>query len=395
MEDPQPSTRILAGLMCGTSGDGVSAALVETEGYGKDRRVRVLAHTVCPYPNDLRQRLFRLFPPNQFSAEELAFLHRDFGELLADAALEIIRRGGHTPTYVTGIAVQGPTIFHGPPSPDRTGAHIEIGEAAIIAERTGATVVCDLRPSDVAAGGHGAPLSAYVDYVLFVDPAQGRAIQNIGGIANVTFVPAAACLDDVLAFDTGPGNMVIDGIVQQLTDGQAAFDEDGRRAAQGSVHEGLLSELMEHLYLGKRPPKTTGREDFGEPFVHQVLERARALNLLHEDIVATVTAYTAECIGLHYQRELIPRGRIDEMIVYGGGAHNATLLRMIEERVAPIRVRRHEEFGIPGDAREAVTWAILGDETLAGRAGNAPSASGARHCVVLGKLVDLRPRSQA
>jgi anhydro-N-acetylmuramic acid kinase len=152
---------------------------------------------------------------------------------------------------------------------------------------------------------------------------------------------------------------------------------------------------MEHLYLGKRPPKTTGREDFGEPFVHQVLERARALNLLHEDIVATVTAYTAECIGLHYQRELIPRGRIDEMIVYGGGAHNATLLRMIEERVAPIRVRRHEEFGIPGDAREAVTWAILGDETLAGRAGNAPSASGARHCVVLGKLVDLRSRSQA
>jgi anhydro-N-acetylmuramic acid kinase len=378
--------------MCGTSGDGVSAALVETEGYGKRRRVRMLAHTVYAYPDELRRRLFRLFPPHQFSVEELAFLHRDFGELLADVALEIILHGCHSPADVTGIAVQAPTIFHGPPSVDRTGVHMEIGEAAIIAERTGAPVVCDLRPSDVAAGGHGAPLSAYADYVLFVDPAKGRAIQNIGGIANVTFVSAAATLDDVLAFDTGPGNMVIDGVVQQLTDGQTPFDKDGRRAAQGSVHGGLLTELMQHPYLAQHPPKTTGREDFGESFVTHVLERARRLKLPHDDIVATVTAYTAECIGLHYQRELIPRSRIDEMIVYGGGAHNKTLLRLIQERVAPIRVRHHEEFGISGDAREAVTWAILGDETMAGHAGNVPSASGARHRVVLGKMVDVRPR---
>jgi len=394
-ERPKPSTRVLVGLMCGTSGDGVSAALVETEGYGSSRRVRMLAHAVCPYPDDLRQRLFRLFPPHQFSAEELAFLHRDVGELLAEAALEIIRRGGHTPVDVTAIAMQGPTVFHGPPSVDRIGVHMEIGEAAIVAEQTGSTVVSDLRPSDVAAGGHGAPLSAYADYVLFVDPARGRAIQNIGGIANVTFVPAAAPLKSVLSFDTGPGNMVIDGVVQQLTNGQGLFDEDGRRAAQGSIHGGLLTELMQHPYLAKHPPKTTGREDFGEPFVIYALERARALKIPQDDIVTTVTAYTAECIRLHYARELVPRGRIDEMIIYGGGAHNKTLLRMIQERLAPIRVRLHEEFGIPGDAREAVTWAILGDETLAGNAGNVPSASGARHRVVLGKIVNVRPRGES
>ena len=272
---------------------------------------------------------------------------------------------------------------------------MEVGEAAMIAERTGAPVICDLRPSDVAAGGHGAPLSAYADYALFVDPACGRAIQNIGGIANVTFIPPAASLNDILSFDTGPGNMVIDGVVQQLTDGRSLFDEDGMCAAQGMVHEALLAELMQHPYLQKHPPKTTGREDFGEPFVGHVLDRARALGLADDDIVATVTAYTAECIQLHYQRELLPRGRLDEMILYGGGAHNKTLLGMIQERIAPIRVRRHEEFGIPGDAREAVTWIILGDETLAGHAGNVPSASGAKHRVVLGKIVDPRPRAES
>jgi len=389
VETLQSPARILVGLMCGTSGDGVSAVLVETEGYGRNRRVRVLAHTVFAYPEDLRRRLFRLFPPQQFTADALAFLHRDMGQFLGDVALEIIHLGDHVPADVAGIAVQAPTMFHGPPGVNQTGVHMEIGEAAMIAERTGAPVICDLRPSDVAAGGHGAPLSAYVDYVLFVDPVRGRAIQNIGGIANVTFLPPAASLDDVLSFDTGPGNMVIDGVVQHLTDGRALFDEDGMRAARGTVHEDLLAELMQHPYLQKHPPKTTGREDFGEPFVASVLGRAHALGLADDDIVATVTAYTAECIRLHYQREFLPRGRLDEMILYGGGAQNRTLLRMIQERMAPIRVRRHEEFGIPGDAREAVTWTILGDETLAGHAGNVPSASRARHRVVLEAVMNL------
>jgi anhydro-N-acetylmuramic acid kinase len=269
---------------------------------------------------------------------------------------------------------------------------MEVGEPAIIAERTRTLVVCELRPSDIAAGGHGAPLSAFVDHALFADQVRGRAIQNIGGIANVTYLPPGATLDDILAFDTGPGNMVIDGVVQRLTDGRDAYDADGQWAARGTIHQDLLDELMRYPYIAKSVPKTTGREDFGDPFIEYVLSRAVELEVAHDDLVATVTAFTAACIHAHYERELIPRGRLNEAILYGGGAHNRTLVDMIARRLAPVRVRMHDEFGIPGDAREAVTWAMLADETLAGHAGNVPAASGARHPVVLGKIVDLRPR---
>jgi anhydro-N-acetylmuramic acid kinase len=381
-------------MICGTSGDGVSAALVQTDGYETARRVDVLAHTVHPYPPDIRDRLFALFLPQRFSASDLGHLHRDLGELLAGVALAVVELGRRAPEDLTAVAVHAPTLFHEPPTAGRLGIFMEVGEAAIIAERTGTRVVCELRPSDLAAGGHGAPLSAYADYVLFAHPERGRAVQNIGGIANVTYLPPQATIDDVLSFDTGPGNMVIDGVVSRLTDGQSLYDQDGQLAAQGRVNEDLLNDLLTCPYVQMRPPKTTGREDFGEPFVRQVLVRAETLHLSAADIAATVTAFTAECIRLHYERELAPRGPLDEVIVYGGGAHNPTLLRMIETRIAPVRLRRQEEFGIPGDAREAVTWTILADETLAGHAGNVPAASGARHRVVLGKIVDPRPKGE-
>lgn len=376
--------------MCGTSHDGVSAAAVETRGYGSDREVRLLRHLVLAYPAPLRDRLIAVFPPSPFTATELAHLHRDFGALLSEAALEVLRQAGRRPSEVACVAVQAPTLFHEAPEGDSPGVHMEVGEAAVISERTGAPVVADLRPSDVAAGGHGAPLSAFVDYVLFSHPELGRAIQNIGGIANVTFLRAGGGMEDVLAFDTGPGNMLIDGVARAVSQGEETFDRDGRRAARGRIRENLLAELLAHPYLEQRPPKTTGREDFGAPFVERVLQRAGELGIAYDDLVATVTAYTAECIRLHYERELLPRGRLDEVILYGGGARNPVLVRMIRERVRP-RVRLHEEFGIPGDAREAVTWAILGDESLAGRPANVPAASGARHPVVLGKVVCIWP----
>jgi anhydro-N-acetylmuramic acid kinase len=384
-------TRLLVGLMCGTSGDGVSAALIETESYGRERTLRVLAHDVFPYREEIRDRLFALFPPQQFTAAEFAHVHRDLGELLAEGALAIVAAASREPAELSAVAVQAPTLFHERPAQERDGVHVEVGEAAIIAERTGAVVVCDLRPSDVAAGGHGAPLSAFVDWVLFADGEYGRAVQNIGGIANVTFLPPAAAQSDVVCFDTGPGNMVMDGVVRILSGGREGFDRDGARAARGEVRERLLSELLEHPYLKRRPPKTTGREEFGQRFAEQVVERGRALGIGDDDLVATVTAYTAECIGLHYDRELRPQARIDEAVLYGGGAHNATLVALLRERIAPTPLRFHDEFGIPGDAREAVTWAVLADESLAGRPANIPRASGARHAVVLGKLVSVNP----
>lgn len=389
--DPGQAVRLLLGLMCGTSGDGVSVALIETSGYGTDRQVHVVDHLIIPYPSDLRRRLFALFPPKRFTAAHLAHLHRDIGELLAEASLQVLVRSGHTGRELTGVAVQSPTLFHEPPSAETIGCHIEVGEAAIISERIGAPVVCDLRPNDIVAGGHGAPLSAYVDYVLFANPECGRAVQNIGGIANVTFLRAGVSADQVLCFDTGPGNMVIDGLVSVLTKGREAYDSNGNRAARGQVNEILLKELMEHPYLALHPPKTTGREDFGEPFVTRVLHRARQLGVSEDDVVATATAYTAECISYHYRRYLLARYHLDEVILYGGGAHNPTLVDMIKARLAPIPIRLHDEFGISGDAREAVTWAILGDETLAGRPANVPAASGARHPVVLGKIVCVPP----
>jgi anhydro-N-acetylmuramic acid kinase len=382
-------TRFLIGLMCGTSGDGAAGAVIETSGYGTQRAVTVLAHRIDPYPQDFRDRLFRLFPPQSFTATELGILHRDMGELLAGLSLRLLDDAGIPPAKLSAVGVQAPTLLHMPPLVGTLGVHLEVGDATIIAERLRTRVVCDLRPSDIAAGGHGAPLSASVDYWLFTHPTSSRALQNIGGIANVTYLPRAGGIEDTLAFDTGPGNMLIDGVVARLTERRMFYDAEGAWAARGRIDVGLLGELMSHPYVERPLPKTSGREDFGEFLVDQVLESARRLKLADADIIATVTAFTAECIRYHYQRDLEPLGGVDEMILYGGGAHNRTLVRYVSERLPRTRIRSHDEFGIPGDARECVTWAILADETLAGHPGNVPSASGARRRVMLGKIVQL------
>lgn len=376
--------------MCGTSGDGISVGIVRTSGVGRARRVALHRHEVIPYPTAARQQLFRLFPPQRFSAAELGEAHRVFGELIGRAVLDVVARADLDPADLTAVVTQAPTLIHSPPQEGQDGIHIEVGEPAIISETVGVPVVADLRPSDVAAGGHGAPLSAYADWVLFAHPAINRAIQNIGGIANVTFVPAGGNLDDVLAFDTGPGNMVIDAVVQRLSRGEQAYDAGGSWAAKGQIHRPLLRWLMSHRYLAGPIPKTSGREDFGEPFADQTCSTAAELGVKDDDLVTTVTAFTAECIALHYERELAPRGSVDEVVLYGGGTNNGTLVAMLGRRIGLTRIRFHDEFGIPGDAREAVTWAILGDETLAGRPASVPAASGARHPVVLGKVVSTR-----
>ncbi len=385
------SERILVGVMCGTSGDGISVGIVGTKGGGRNRQVRVLRHEVIPYPAKAREQLFRLFPPQRFSASELAVTHRLFGQLIGDAVVAVTSRAGFESGDITAVVSQAPTLIHTPPKGGEDGIHIEIGEPAVIAEIVGVPVVADLRPSDVAAGGHGAPLSAYADWVLFAHPVRSRAVQNIGGIANVTFLPPDPGLEDVVAFDTGPGNMVIDAVVQALSGGKKAYDERGAWASRGAVHRGLIEWMMRHPYLAGPIPKTSGREDFGQPFADETCSAAAAMGVSDDDLVATVTAFTVECIALHYARDLEPRGGVDEVVLYGGGVHNATLVDMLRSRLHPTPIRFHDEFGISGDAREAVTWVILGDETLAGRPANVPAASGAHHQVVLGKIVRAKP----
>jgi anhydro-N-acetylmuramic acid kinase len=328
------------------------------------------------------------------TVREICELNFVLGEEFARAALNLLRRAGLRPSRVTAIGSHGQTVHHLPSGqPPST---LQIGEAAVIAERTGITTISDFRVRDMAAGGQGAPLVSYADWALFTDTAQPRLIQNIGGIANVTFLPRQACLEQVLAFDTGPGNMVIDGVVGALSSGRQAYDRGGGLARQGRVCQPLLAELMAHPFFQRRPPKTTGREEFGEqPFIRSILASARRRRLCRPDIIATVTALTAASIADAYRRFVFPRlsnrdrGKL-QVILGGGGTRNRTLLSMLAANVKQLGVGAewlsHEDFGIPNAAKEALAFAILAYQTLAGRGGNVPSATGARRAVVLGKV---------
>jgi anhydro-N-acetylmuramic acid kinase len=261
---------------------------------------------------------------------------------------------------------------------------LQLGEAAVIAERTSITTIADFRVADVAAGGQGAPLVSYVDWLLYRHPSRQRAVQNIGGIGNVTYLPAATSTEQVLSFDTGPGNMLIDYAAQQASDGMLTFDRDGKLASQGHVSETLLAQLMTHPYLSQPLPKTTGREQFGVFFAQRIWEQAVKQGLSGVDILATLTAFTAASIADSYRRFL--PGPVDEVIVGGGGASNPTMLRMLAERLPNTRVLRQEDLGYLSDAKEAIAFAILAYEGLHGRPGNLPSCTFARHPAVLGKI---------
>lgn len=375
--------RTLLGLMSGTSADGIDAALVEIEGCGVDTRARLLRHHYVPYPAEVRAAVLAACEPAA-CLRDAARLSVRLGALFADAALAAMRE--HGIESVDAIASHGQTVSH---IPDRegVGASIQLGEPAVIAERTGVTVVADFRARDMAAGGEGAPLVPFADFVLFRSAEVTRAIQNIGGIANVTVLPRGGGLDEVIAFDTGPGNSVIDGVVTTVTGGRLTFDEGGTMAASGSPHEGLIAWLMEHPFFRRKPPKSTGREEFGAELVARLVERGRELGLDDADLAATATALTAASIASAYRNFVMPRHEVDEAILGGGGSLNPTLVRMIADRMPGIALRRHEDFGIPAKAKEAMAFAILGHQTLAGQPANVPAATGARRPVVLGAIV--------
>ncbi|HET6429106.1 MAG TPA: anhydro-N-acetylmuramic acid kinase [Phycisphaerae bacterium] len=379
----------VVGLMSGTSADGIDAAMVDI--VGQTQKVRVGAFATYPYPPAVRREVRALCDPATSSVDRICHMNFLLGELFAEAVIRLADEAGICLDRIDLIGSHGQTIHHLPVPRRGLGRRIrstlQIGEPSVIAERTGITTVADFRPRDVAAGGQGAPLVPYADHVLFASGRASRVICNIGGIANVTYLPAGAGIEKVLAFDTGPGNMVIDALVRHATGGRREFDRDGRLGRSGRVHQGLLAELLKHPYFRRRPPKTTGREQFGTAFARAMIERGRELALTEADLVATATALTARSIGRACGR--LP-GPVDEVILCGGGARNLAMVELLREAVGPAALRIMDELGIDADAKEAVSFAILAAATVRGQAGNVPSATGAGRAVVLGKIVPGR-----
>ena len=383
-------TRTVIGLMSGTSADGIDACLARISGTGETITASLVSFRNTPYASPVRKRILALFSPDA-PAIEVCRMNFALGRLFGEAALDLMHRCGLKPGAVDLVASHGQTICHLPPGGPFDdllgGSTLQIGEPAMIAEMTGVTVVADFRPRDIAAGGQGAPLVPYADYALLRSATRTRAIQNIGGIANVTVLPAGGGIDDIIAFDTGPGNMIIDALITAFTRGEKTYDKDGEVSALGRVDDKLLSSLMAHEYLARRPPKSTGREEFGAGFVTQLLEEAKAEDLGAEDLLSTAVAFTAESIARAYRDFILLEHRVDEIILGGGGSYNATLRRMLQDRLPGIPIFLHEDLGISGDAKEALAFAILGNETMLGQPANVPRATGARRPVVLGKIV--------
>lgn len=377
------------GLISGTSTDGIDAALVEISGRGLTSRLHLLRFATYPYPPELRARLVRLTHAGR--VEELSQLNVYVGELFARAAVRIAREARIPLQKIGLIGSHGQTICH-QPVPFKLGgikirSTLQIGEPSVIAERTGITTVADFRQRDMAAGGEGAPLTPYLHYILFHSPRIARLVVNIGGISNLTYLPAERGLPNILAFDTGPGNMLIDGIVQHRTKGRRTMDRSGAMARRGRVHAALLKELLEHPFLNRKPPKTTGREQFGLAMIRRVARRARVLGMNQWDLLATVTAFTAGSIASAYTRFVLPKGRVEEVIVGGGGTRNPTLMRNLQEAFDRVPVITFEKFDLDSRALEAMAFALFAYQGIQGEPNSVPSATGARREVVMGKII--------
>jgi len=358
--------------------DGITAALVKLTGKNESLDFQLLDHETFNYPVELKQRLLTLVDGG--SIEELTRLNYEVGQEFADAAVEL-SRGSKAPIDLIGT--HGQTVCHLPREGKQERTYtLQIGEAAVIAEETGVTTISDFRSSDVAAGGEGAPLIPYVDYMLFRSDTEDRIALNLGGIANLTHLPAGGTLGEIAAFDTGPANMVLDNLVRNFTDGEEEFDRDGKWAAQGSTDQELLNWLMNREFVKKKPPKSTGRKDFGKYFAKRVEQKGRKLNLSRSDILATVTVFTAEAVSYNCKSYL---EGMDTVIASGGGTRNETMMAELSRRL-DARVTTTKEYGLSPEAKEAAGFAILAYETSLGRPSNVPGATGARRPVILGKV---------
>jgi len=382
------------GLMSGTSADGIDVALVRiraARGAAGPLRARLEHFCTLPFPPAIRALVLRVAEGRPTTTAEISQLNFRLGELFARASLEACRRFHVSPRSIALIGSHGQTIYHQGRGTPFLGARaqvstLQIGEPAIIAARTGITTVADFRPADMAAGGQGAPLAPFVDYLLYRDAQRGRVALNIGGIANLTVIPRRARPEQVVAFDTGPGNMVIDALVRHFTRGRKTYDRDAQMARTGQLAPTLLNELLADAYFLRPPPKTAGREQYGEAYVARILAQGRKLRARPEDLVRTATVLTALSIVNALHRWGLSRTKIGQLIISGGGAHNPLLRAQLEAALPGMELLASGELGVPEDAKEAFAFAILAYQTYHRRPGNLPSSTGARRPAVLGKI---------
>ncbi|HEY6253975.1 MAG TPA: anhydro-N-acetylmuramic acid kinase [Candidatus Angelobacter sp.] len=377
---------IVAGVMSGTSADGIDVALVRVLGRGFNLRLKLLTHEHFSYPVAVRDAILQAMNSMHASVADLSRLNFLLGDLYAEAIRKTHQGGGNEKLDLIGC--HGQTIYHQGDRASYLGKNIactwQTGEGAVLAERLRVPVVSDFRPADMAAGGKGAPLVPFLDYVLFRDRRVGRIVQNLGGIANLTAIPANAKPEDVIAFDTGPGNMLIDQLMQLLFD--QPYDHNGDIAATGHILEPILEETLRNPFFRRKPPKTAGREEFGREFAKDFLQRCG--DAPREDVITTATALTGISIADVLKKLVRTKGRYRDYIVSGGGVANETLMSMLAMGASALRLnlKRTDDFGIPSQAKEAVAFAVLAYQTWQRQPSNIPSATGAKRPTVLGKI---------
>jgi anhydro-N-acetylmuramic acid kinase len=385
------------GMMSGTSADGIDVALANISGAPPDLTAKLEGHFHGPFPRLVREAILRLANGAATTTAEISQLNFLLGEEFADAAVAACAKWRVPLHTISLIGSHGQTIFHQGTaarflSSHRIASTLQLGEPSIIAERSGVATIADFRPADMAAGGHGAPLVPFVDYLLYRSPKVGRVALNIGGIANVTVIPAAAGPKDVFAFDTGPGNMIIDALIESISKGRHAYDKGARIAAKGRVIRPLLERMLRDPYLRRRPPKTAGREQFGASYAANLFAWARKHRARPEDLVRTSTVFTALSIVDALRKFVLPKAEVQEIIVAGGGTKNPLIMAQLEAALTGIRIVESAQFGVAAEAKEAFAFAILAYEAFHSRTNNLPSATGAKHPAILGKLVHGRAR---
>jgi anhydro-N-acetylmuramic acid kinase len=387
---------LVLGIMSGTSADGVDLALARTSGAPPRLKTKLLGHTSVGFPAPLRKEILRVAEGGTLTAGKLSQLNFRLGECFADAARQACRRFRVPPSRITLIGCHGQTLYHqGRPSRflgRSTASTLQIGDASIIAARTGITTVADFRPADMALGGQGAPLVPYVDYLLYRHAKLGRVSLNLGGIGNITVLPAAAKPAQVSAFDTGPGNMLIDALVHKFSRGRRRYDKDARIALSGRSIPALLDELLRDPYLVLAPPKSTGREYYGRAYLEKLIASGRRHRARPADLIRAATIFTALSVVDALHRFVLPRTKIHQLIVSGGGANNPLILAQIAAALPGIEIIPSSRLGIPAGAKEAYAFALLAYETFHRRSGNLPSATGARGPAILGKIAYAPPR---
>ncbi len=379
--------RLVVGLMTGTSADAVDAVLVRLKGEGLSATHVVVAELETPLEDELRSEILAVAAADSVEPERLMRLDCELAEAYADAVREVAEQGGVKLTDISAIGSHGQTVRHLPRAAGAGRAlTLQLGSAATLAERTGVCVVTDFRRRDTAAGGEGAPLVPIADFWLFRSDRESRLLLNLGGMANVTWLKKGGSLADVLAFDTGPGNAVLDGLVRAGTRGLARHDESGGLAASGRAHEGLLEELLADPFFATPPPRSTGRETFGEHYAERLADLGEEMGLSLEDTLATAVELTAASIERAIHEYVTPHGKVDALYASGGGVRNVTLMLALRRRLDGMRVERLDELGVSPGIKEALAFAFLAHLTLCGEPGNVPGATGARHPVVLGSI---------